>query len=117
MLAALLGFVLLFPGALPTRAAAEGSAPQARARRQAHESLRFTKHASARMSERGISERQVREIIAAAETFAYYHAEKWKTGYYDSRQRLFIAMDGPVVITVITDASRKYVEGLKRNKP
>ena len=39
------------------------------------------------------------------------------TGYYDPDKRLFIATDGHVVITVITGASRRYVENLKRKKP
>lgn len=117
LLAALLGLALLVPGTAPARAAENAAQPQAHARRQAQKPLRFTNHARARMSERGVSEAQVREIIAAGESFAYFHAGKWKTGYYESRKRLFIATDGPVVITVIADAGRPYVEGLKRNKP
>ena len=41
----------------------------------------------------------------------------WKTGYYDPQKMIFIATDGGVVITVITDATSYYVAGLKKKKP
>lgn len=123
--ALLLAGLILLPGAGGSGArASDGAAavPAARSsqagpRRREVAPLRFTEHARRRMEERGVSEREVRAAVEEGETFRYWHAGKWKTGYYEPDKRLFIAADGPVVITVITGASRRYVEGLKRKKP
>jgi hypothetical protein len=69
------------------------------------------------MNERGVSELEVRRAIETGETFRYYHQGSWKTGYYDGDKRLFIATADGVVITVITRATRAYVERLKRKTP
>jgi hypothetical protein len=114
-LCAAAAFVLLGL-ASPAGAQASGAAePSAIEGRQAP--LRFTKHALSRMDERGISPLQVRQAMERGEKFRYYHADKWKTGFYDQEEKLFIATDGQVVITVFRDASRAYVDKLKRRKP
>jgi hypothetical protein len=92
-------------------------APAQSSRESDQAPLRFTKHALSRMDERGISPLQVREAIERGEKFRYYHADKWKTGYYDPGAKIFVASDGQVVITVFKNASRGYVEKLKRGKP
>lgn len=118
----LLAGLLLLPAWSAGRAQAASDAPSAEsapsAQRQKDAAvLRFAKHALSRMDERGVSELDVRRTIEKGETFRYYHQSAWKTGYYDPDKKLFIATDGGVVITVITNASRRYVEGLKRKKP
>jgi hypothetical protein len=79
--------------------------------------LSFTKHALARMSERGVSQEQVREIIETVKPFKYRHQGRPKTGYYDEKSRVFVAADGRVVITVIANVTPRYISNLKRNKP
>lgn len=113
LLSLLLGAGLLLGAAQPAKTAA----PAAEQTRQAAVVLRFTKHALSRMNERGINESDVRATVDKGETFPYYHQGKWKTGYYDPDKKLFVATDHGVVITVFADATRKYVEGLKRKKP
>ena len=100
------------PAADPAASAA--AADQVRPKRAA---LRFTRHAQARIQERGVSRERVEQAIEKGESFRYFHQAKWKTGYYDAGQRLFIATDGNVVITVITDADREYIERLKSKGP
>lgn len=110
--AALVVLGLALPVGAQTAGVAEQTAVESR-----QAPLRFSKHALSRMDERGVSALQVRQAIEKGEKFRYYHADKWKTGYYDPAARLFIATDGAVVITVFKDASRRYVERLKRAKP
>ena len=99
--------------------AVSSAAPAAQVRRQQEQTqaLSFTTHALARMEERGVSREQVLRAVERGESFPYYHQSVWKTGYYDPGQKLFLATDQAVVITVITGATRGYVERLKRKKP
>ncbi len=86
-------------------------------RQEAQAPIRLSNHARQRMVERGVSPEQVRETIAHGESFRYYHTGRWETGYYDPDQKLFIATSNGLVITVITSATRGYVERLKKKKP
>ena len=79
--------------------------------------LRITKHARQRMSERGVTQAQVERIVETIPPFFYYHEGRKKSGYYDPKTRVFLAADGDVVITVIANATPRYVEKLKRKKP
>lgn len=116
----LLGALLLLPALrAPLAAQASGvtAAVETPQRQKDSAVLRFSKHALSRMNERGVSELDARKTIESGEIFRYYHQGGWKTGYYDPAKRLFIATAEGVVITVITDASRSYVDRLKRKKP
>lgn len=90
-------------------------APQADAPPSA--SFTFSSHAMARMLQRGVNMSLVEHILDTQEPFRYYHQGRWKQGYYDPDSRLFIATADRVVITVITDASPRYVARLKRSRP
>lgn len=79
--------------------------------------LRFTAHAKQRMEQRAVSVADAQAAVDFGETFRYFHDRKWKTGYYDEKAKLFLATEGGVVITVITNASRSYIDRLKRKKP
>ena len=111
--AGLLAFSFGFAAA-PAARAADAAAGQ---RQEAQAPLRFSKHALSRMNERGVSPEQVRETVEKGETFRYFHQGRWKTGYYDPDAKLFIATADGLVITVIPNATRRYVQGLKRKKP
>lgn len=120
LLSVLLGSLLLLPALrAPLAAQASGvtAAVEAPQRQKDAAVLRFSKHALSRMNERGVSELDARRAIETGETFRYYHQGSWKTGYYDGDKRLFLATADGVVITVITGASRAYVERLKSKKP
>ncbi len=111
--AALLAAVLLVPGArVHVRAQAQADAPAAQAPQ-----VRFSKHALARMAERGVNMSLVEQVLETRKPFPYYHQGRWKQGYYDPASQLFIATADNVVITVITDATPRYVENLKRKRP
>jgi hypothetical protein len=116
MRALLLGVLVAFGGGALVAARAQGVVERAAAVEKRQE-LRFTEHARQRMEQRGVTLEQARAAAAFGESFRYFHDGKWKTGYFDEKQRLFLATDGGVVITVITKADRRYVERLKRKKP
>jgi hypothetical protein len=67
------------------------------------------------MAERGVSLAQARKILKTAKPFSYYHQKAWKTGYYDSTSGIFLAAADGVVITVITGATPRYVDKLRRS--
>jgi hypothetical protein len=115
MRALLLALALLLPGWAPS-AAQQAVAERAAAVEKKVE-LRFTEHSRQRMAQRGVSAAQAQAAADFGEAFRYYHDKKWKTGYFDEKQKLLLATDGGVVITVITDADRGYVNRLKRAKP
>lgn len=78
--------------------------------------LRISKHARQRMIERGVTEQQVREIIETVEPFEYRHQRRTKTGYYDDKTRIFLATADGILITVVADATPRYVRNLKGKK-
>jgi hypothetical protein len=78
--------------------------------------LSFSKHSRQRMAQRGVAEETVRELVDKGEAIAYVDDGKRKTGYYDAKRRIFIATADGVVITVITNVKRSYVEKLKNGK-
>lgn len=107
--------LLLFAGSLRFCVHAEAPAPAIE--RKQTVSLRFSKHARQRMLERHVAPEVVLGIVETVASFKYYYQGRWKTGYYDPDKQIFIAADGAVVITVITDATPRYVAGLKSKKP
>lgn len=79
--------------------------------------LRFSKHARARMEQRGVSEAAVRRIVETVEPFEYRHDGAVKLGYYDEPRAVFVATAQGVVVTVITNVTPRYVERLKGRAP
>jgi len=79
----------------------------------------FSTHASKRMQERNISAEQVKNIMDNNESFNYFHDNKWKTGYYDSNNKIFIGQgqDTGKITTVIDNVKQSYVDKLKAIKP
>ncbi|MDE2039089.1 MAG: hypothetical protein KGO96_00580 [Elusimicrobia bacterium] len=69
------------------------------------------------MRQRGVSKEQVASVVAGGEAFRYYHHGHWETGYYDADSGLFVAADRNIVITVITDVGRGYIDRLKAARP
>lgn len=79
--------------------------------------LRVSKHARARMAERGVSQADVSRIVATVAPFDYVHHGKVEQGYYEPKTDIFLAAADGVLITVITHATPRYVEKLRRSKP
>ena len=106
---------LLFALALGLSA---GAAVRAQADLRSEAPLRISKHALSRMDERGVSPGQVETLLKTVKPFKYRHKSRTELGYYDPESKLFVARgeDG-VVITVITNASQKYVNKLKKSAP
>ncbi|MFB9932205.1 RHS repeat-associated core domain-containing protein [Amycolatopsis halotolerans] len=73
-----------------------------------------TGHSAQRLRERGVSDADA-EAVLGQQPFDYFHQGQWKSGYYDPKLKIFIAktMDGNIN-TVIVNATRAYVEGLKK---
>lgn len=71
----------------------------------------ISQHAALRMAERGVNLKMVQHILHKAEPFKYFHAGKTKIGYYDSEQRIFIAVAHRTgnIITVITHVPQQYI--------
>lgn len=80
-------------------------------------SLRLTKHARQRMAERGVSQADVDRIVATVKPFDYVHHGNVEQGYYEPKTDIFLAASDGVLITVITHATPRYVEKLRRSKP
>jgi hypothetical protein len=79
--------------------------------------IEFSRHALDQMLERGVSQAQAREVLQNP-VGAYWHDGMWKDGFYDSAAKIFIgrAPDGNVT-TVITGASKAYVQRLLEARP
>ncbi|MBI3551141.1 MAG: DUF4258 domain-containing protein [Elusimicrobia bacterium] len=108
---------LLVLALCPAGGFAAGASTAERPAAQAKTHLRFTKHALARMQGRGVTEEQVRKIVATEAPFQYFHQGRWKTGYYEPKTSVFVATNEGVIITVITGATPKYIGDLKRKRP
>lgn len=79
-------------------------------------SLEVTEHAAQRLTQRGISI-DAAEATLQQQPFRYFHADVWKTGYYDPASRVFLgAVDGRVT-TVIGNATPKYIANLQAVVP
>lgn len=76
--------------------------------------LRFSKHAEQRLRERRVSREAVERLVASTAPFPYLHEGRMEQGYYDESSRLFVATADGVVITVITGATPRYVEKMRR---
>ncbi len=78
----------------------------------------FSDHFLSRLARRGVSEDVAWEIIEGQPGFSYWHDGLWKTGYYDPIRKIFIGQgpDGGFT-TVITNASRQYIDGLMAARP
>ena len=55
--------------------------------------------------------------MRSADPFRYFHAGKWKTGYYDPASRIFAGSVDRRITTVINDAKPQYIENLKAAQP
>ncbi len=77
---------------------------------------KLSSHANARMIERGISFGQVENAIKHGNEFSYFHEGVWKTGYYDSKEGIFVGVKD-IITTVINDVDSSYIENLKKLKP
>ncbi|WP_159106761.1 hypothetical protein [Streptomyces rishiriensis] len=64
------------------------------------------------MSQRGVSPEEAEKVLGN-QPFSYLHDDQWKTGYYDSGSRVFIAkaIDGNVN-AVMTNVDRAYINRL-----
>ena len=88
-----------------------------RERGAAQSEIRISRHALARMAERGVSREQVSRILRVETPFQYYYRHGVETGYYDARSGIFVATADGVVITVIANATPRYIDKLKKAKP
>ncbi|WP_052848920.1 ricin-type beta-trefoil lectin domain protein [Streptomyces avicenniae] len=72
----------------------------------------FTSHALQRLSQRGVSPEEAERVLGN-QPFSYLHDDQWKTGYYDSGSKIFIAktIDGNIN-TVMTNVDRAYINRL-----
>jgi RHS repeat-associated protein len=75
----------------------------------------YDEHAILRMAERNVSVDRVENLLHT-KPFEYFHDGQTKLGYYDEASKLFVAQSkAGHVITVISNASQKYVNGLIGN--
>lgn len=83
-----------------------------------NQSPKISNHAMQRMSERGISQEQVKNTMQQ-KPFEYFHDSSWKNGYYDASTKVFVgqAKGSGQVTTVINNASPNYINNLKSPKP
>ena len=73
----------------------------------------FSDHALQRMAERNISPDRVVNLLQNSKPFEYFHDGATKLGYYDKGSQLFVAqLKAGEVVTVITNASQRYVNNL-----
>lgn len=79
----------------------------------------FSDHAVRQMNERKISADQVINTIESGEKFDYYHESTWKTGYFDSKSKIFVGQvkDSGKTTTVIRNVKQNYINNLKAAKP
>lgn len=103
---------------IPAKSRSQNAAVEgARGQRESQTAkLKFSRHAEQRLRERRISREAVERLVAAGEPFRYRHEGKLKHGYYDRRTGLFVATEGGVVLTVIANATPRYVDKLKRGR-
>lgn len=91
------------PGNPVTLEAAPAPAPVAQSA-----SSRFTSHALQHLSQRGVSPEEAEQVLGN-QPFSYLHEDQWKTGFYDSGSKMFIAkmIDGNID-TVMTNVEKGY---------
>jgi RHS repeat-associated protein len=79
-------------------------------------SLEVTEHAAQRLTQRGISI-DAAEATLQQQPFQYFHADVWKTGYYDPASRIFLGSVDGRVTTVIGNATPRYIANLQAVVP
>ena len=108
-------FLLL--GALLLRGAALAAESCAPLKDWDGKALTLSKHAAERRVQRKISCAALKKTLEACEPFRYRHAKALKTGCYDKKVKVFAALEGGVVITVIAEPGEAYIKRLKRTAP
>lgn len=76
--------------------------------------LKLSRHAAQRTAERRVACASLKKTLAACEPFLYSHERRLKTGCYDKGEKVFVALEGGTILTVIADPGTDYVERLKR---
>lgn len=103
------------PGAAGSRFRVDGSgAATVRVRSEAGW-VDVSDHAALRMTQRNISIDAVEETLRQ-QAFGYYHQNTWKTGYYNTKTKVFAGISDGEVATVIK-ANQNYINNLKRARP
>jgi len=68
------------------------------------------------MVERGVSLEDAKTVVEKSEPFEYIHEGLIKTGYYDTKNKIFIGEYKGNVTTIMTNVKPQYVEKLKETK-
>lgn len=80
-------------------------------------SLRLSRHAAERRDQRKVSCESLQQALKTCEPFPYRHQRRLKTGCYDEKGKVFVAVAGGTILTVIAEPGKEYVERLKRSAP
>lgn len=78
--------------------------------------MRLSRHAAERVEQRKVRCETLKLALKECKPFPYRHEGREKTGCYREGERLFVATEGVVVLTVIKDAAPSYVERLKAKR-
>jgi hypothetical protein len=71
-----------------------------------------------KLERRTITTRSVRCLVNAGGPFPYFHDGRWKSGYYDPVENLFVGVDRDTVLTAFRpDRGSAYVLDLQANRP
>lgn len=78
--------------------------------------IALSRHAAHRLQERKVGCATLKRTLEVCEAFRYHHQDRIKTGCFDKKEKVFVALEGGTILTVIADPGTDYVERLKRRR-